>query len=293
MCEPEGLRELEAAHRGRSGVYVLEGAEEALSARAWMVANARRTLDIQAFIWRLDRAGALLADALVRAAERGVRVRILLDGFGPKPPVEFLAALSGHPNLETRIYYPIGTGQLGCLDFGLEFLFRFSELNHRMHNKSFLMDGLVGIVGGRNFADEYFNWSLDFNFKDRDAFLVGPVVREMEETFDGYWTSAQATPVWASRPASPKPAGVTEEGAEGPAEMSRAGNPARVRGDTLEALQGSFCTALEGLVWTEVRFVAPAASRFFSGRSALRTRSVASCSTGRATCGSPWSRCRR
>jgi cardiolipin synthase C len=246
---PERLRELAAVHPGRTGVYLLEDSSEALAARVWMVESARHSIDLQAFLWKPDESGLLFADLFSRAAKRGVRVRILLDGFGPKPPPELLKALSGDPNLEVRIYNPIGTGKFKVLDIGLELLFRFRKLNHRMHNKKLLMDRFAAITGGRNLADEYFGRSPEYDFTDRDAFLAGAVVRKMQESFEAFWASPRSVPaedLWRTRRERP----LRESRAQGLA--GEIGGKTRGRS---EKLQENFCRRLGKVHWTNARFI--------------------------------------
>jgi putative cardiolipin synthase len=197
--EAEGLarsvRPLLASHPGKSGAYVLEKGEEALLARAWLADHAQNSIDIQYFIWSTDNIGILASEALLRAAERGVRVRVLVDDLLIDAPPEAMLALALHPNIDIRIYNPklkVGTSKLkrfGNVVTGLR------TVNQRMHDKTALFDGLVGITGGRNMADEYFDYDQSYNFRDRDILLLGPAVAEMGASFERFWGSPQAATV--------------------------------------------------------------------------------------------------
>lgn len=189
------IRPLLSAHPGQSGAYVLEKGEESLLARAWLTDHATRSIDVQYFIWSTDNIGILASEALLRAAERGVKVRVLVDDLLVDAPPESMLALAHHPNIEIRIYNPrlnIGTSKLkkaGNVITGLR------TVNQRMHDKTALFDGQVGITGGRNMADEYFDYDHEYNFRDRDILVLGPVVAEMDASFERFWKSSQAVPV--------------------------------------------------------------------------------------------------
>jgi cardiolipin synthase C len=172
-----------AAHPGQSGAYVLDTGDEALIARAWLGDHARTSIDVQYFIWSTDNIGILAAEALLRAAERGVRVRIIVDDLMMKAPPQSLLALDRHPNIGIRIYNP-----------------KWSDLtprglNQRMHDKLLVVDGLVAITGGRNMAGEYYDYNHEYNFRDRDALLVGDVVKSMQASFERFWQNALSVKV--------------------------------------------------------------------------------------------------
>ena len=177
-----------AAHPGLSGFRVLSIGTEAFAARMALAGAATRSLDVQYYIWRDDGAGALLLDALVRAADRGVRVRLLLDDAGTVGLDSTLAALDAHRNIEVRLYNPFASRRWRALNL----LGDFTRLNRRMHNKSFTADNQVTIAGGRNVADEYFLAGDGVAFVDVDVAAVGPVVGEVSQSFDRYWNSASA-----------------------------------------------------------------------------------------------------
>ena len=184
---------LAAAHPGLSGVYGLPDAYDAFAARMVLAAAAQKSIDAQYFIWHDDQVGMLMFEALWRAAERGVRVRLLLDDGGTTGIDAVLAALDAHPNIELRLYNPFayrGSRLLG-------YLTEFERLNRRMHNKSFTVDNQASVVGGRNVANEYFGAGGGIGFADLDVLATGPVVRQVSEEFDLYWNSPSAYPAAA------------------------------------------------------------------------------------------------
>lgn len=156
-----------------------------------MTHAAERTLDLQYYIWRLDTTGVLLLEALHEAADRGVRVRLLLDDSGTAGIDGELAALASHPNIQIRLFNPFVVRSPKWLGF----LTDFSRANRRMHNKAFIADNQASIIGGRNIADEYFAASGDVHFSDLDVLAVGDVVDAVSADFDRYWRSASAYPV--------------------------------------------------------------------------------------------------
>lgn len=183
------------AHPGQTGVAVLDTGDAALRARAWLADQAKHTIEVQYFIWSTDNIGILAAEALLRAAERGVKVRVLVDDLLIDAPDKSLLALALHPNLDIRIYNPkhqVGTPLHTRL---LNVVTDFRGVNQRMHDKTFMVDGKVGITGGRNMADEYFDYDREYTFRDRDALLLGEAVQTMRANFDTFWASPLAVPV--------------------------------------------------------------------------------------------------
>lgn len=169
---------------------------EAFAARALLADAAERTLDIQYYIWRNDMSGMLLFDALRRAADRGVRVRLLLDDNNTSGLDTLLAALDAHPQIEVRLFNPFTLRRWRALNFFTD----FHRLNRRMHNKTFTADNQVTIVGGRNIGDEYFDAHQDFSFLDLDVLAIGPVVNDVSADFERYWQSASSYPAEAILP---------------------------------------------------------------------------------------------
>ncbi|MBT9568986.1 MAG: phospholipase D family protein [Thiobacillus sp.] len=183
------------AHPHQTGVYVLDTGEAALRARAWLADNAQRTITVQYFIWSTDNIGILATEALLRAANRGVKVRVIVDDLLIDAPDKSLLALDKHPNIEIRIYNPRHKVGTPFYKRALNVVTDFRGVNQRMHDKTFVVDGKVAITGGRNMADEYFDYDHEYTFRDRDALLLGDAVKTMQASFDAFWTSRFAVPV--------------------------------------------------------------------------------------------------
>jgi cardiolipin synthase C len=181
-------------HPGQSGFGLILEGSRAFTARLAMADLAEKTLDAQYYIWDVDTTGRIMADRLIRAADRGARVRLLLDDTHKTEEIDNgIAALDAHPNIEVRFFNPVANRRWR----GLSFLSDFGRVNNRMHNKLFIMDNGVGIVGGRNIADVYFGVQTDQNFRDLDVAVAGPIVRELSARFDLFWNSKSAVPVGA------------------------------------------------------------------------------------------------
>ena len=182
-----------AAHPGQSGLHALPDGRDALVARLALADAAQRSLDVQYFIWNKDLAGKVLLEHLFRAADRGVRVRLLLDDLGTMPSDATLLAIDSHPNIEVRMFNPVALRSPRLLGMIADLV----RINKRMHNKSFTADGQVAIVGGRNIGDEYFGANEAMNFADLDVVVIGPVVREVSDEFDLYWNHQASIPIAA------------------------------------------------------------------------------------------------
>lgn len=189
------LAPLLAAHPGQTGALLVNDGVDAFAARALSAQRAGRSLDLQYYIWHDDLAGRLLAREVWRAAERGVRVRLLLDDMNAKDLDGKLLLLDGHPNVEIRLYNPFRnrTGLARVVELAQ----RFVSVNHRMHNKAWIADNRVAVVGGRNIGVEYFGAGEDVNFRDLDMVLFGPAVQEASAIFDRYWNSPAVVPLAA------------------------------------------------------------------------------------------------
>jgi cardiolipin synthase C len=172
-----------AARPGQSGAYVLETGAHALIARYWLADHARESIEVQYFIWSTDNVGILGAEALLRAAERGVRVRVIVDALLIDAPDESLLALARHPQVDIRIYNPKKLWSL---------VGDFRGFNQRMHDKTLIVDGKIAITGGRNMAAEYYDYNQEYNFRDRDVLLLGEVVKPMRASFERFWESPLA-----------------------------------------------------------------------------------------------------
>lgn len=177
-------------HPDHSGIYPLEEGMDAFAARYLLMTMAEHTLDIQYYIWQNDMSGRLLFSAMLEAAERGVKVRLLLDDNNTQGMDQTLSQLSCHPNIEIRLFNPFSFRTLRALGY----LTDFSRLNRRMHNKSFTVDQLVTIVGGRNVGDAYFGAGEEPLFFDLDVLAVGPVVADVTNDFARYWNSLPVKP---------------------------------------------------------------------------------------------------
>jgi cardiolipin synthase C len=196
---------LAAANPGKSGIHALPNPRDAFAARVLLARAAERSLDLQYYIWHPDTTGGLLAEALWQAAERGVRVRLLLDDANTKGLDEVIAVLDAHPNIEVRLFNPFANRATRIADF----LADFSRVNRRMHNKAFIADNQVAIVGGRNVGDEYYGAETPVVFADLDALAAGTVVPQVSAAFDVYWNSASAYPA-ASLIPPPAPESATQ-----------------------------------------------------------------------------------
>jgi putative cardiolipin synthase len=174
-----------------SGFKMVIDGVDALGARMRLALRAERSIDMQYYLIHGDVAGAMLVDELLQAADRGVRVRILVDDVLTKGQDRSLAAVDAHPEIEVRVFNPF----TNRLFRSLNFVTSFNRVNRRMHNKVFIADNQVAIVGGRNIGDEYFAAREDFNFGDLDAVALGPVVPELSHMFDLYWNHRLAVPV--------------------------------------------------------------------------------------------------
>ncbi|MFZ1470390.1 MAG: phospholipase D family protein [Paracoccaceae bacterium] len=181
----EALARRRAQRDGKTGVAALQNGADAFAARIILADAAVSSIDAQYYIWRGDLTGYLLLDSLQRAADRGVRVRLLLDDNGTSGLDSVLAALDGHRNIEVRLYNPFNLRRYKLLSY----TFDFFRLNRRMHNKSFTVDGHAAILGGRNVGDEYFGTGPSALFVDLDVLAVGVVVPEVSADFDRYWAA--------------------------------------------------------------------------------------------------------
>ncbi|HEU5478515.1 MAG TPA: phospholipase D-like domain-containing protein, partial [Candidatus Tumulicola sp.] len=184
-------------HDGKSAFRLLSVGVDGLLFRAQMIGVATRTIDLEYFIFRQDDTGQLLSDALLRAADRGVRIRLLVDDADRNDGDEQIAALSADPNIQIRIYNPFAYRGRDELIRDLEFTFDASRLDYRMHNKLMVVDNAIALVGGRNIGDAYFQVDPESQFGDDDVFAAGPIVRKLSDSFDEYWNSALAIPVAA------------------------------------------------------------------------------------------------
>ncbi len=191
------LAPLVAAHAGQSGFRLLTDGTDALQMRIALARAATRTLDLQYYIASEDTTGRLLLATALYAADRGVRVRLLVDDLNFDDTRRLMAALSTHPKIEVRIFNPFGSTHPSVFSRTETFLTRIDRFTRRMHNKAMIADGEVAIVGGRNLGDEYFSASPKLQFRDLDVLAAGPIVHDVSHSFDAFWNSAGAYPLKA------------------------------------------------------------------------------------------------
>lgn len=206
LTEPAGVSPLRAlVQRAADGtaeqfVRVLETGDDALLARIHPIRVATRSIDVQTFIWANDETGRYLLHELLLAAQRGVVVRMLVDqwvaALSESITPELLASVAmAHPNLKAKIYNPVLSFAPGQLEIAEQSLRDFKTLNQRMHNKIILIDGAVGVTGGRNVENDYYDRGELRNYRDRDVLVVGPAVRAMRDSFDAYWAYERCLPL--------------------------------------------------------------------------------------------------
>lgn len=185
----EELKPLVDSMKNKTGVYVLEDGGTSMVARAFLSEYAEKTIDIQYFIFSTDNIGLIACDYLVRAANRGVKVRILVDDIMVDASAHDILMMDSHENISIKIYNPgVNLGK-NILSKVAKFSFDFMNANQRMHNKTFIVDEKVVITGGRNIADEYFDYDHEYNFRDRDVLLIGGETSKIDESFTEFWDS--------------------------------------------------------------------------------------------------------
>ena len=194
----QALDPLVIKHPGMSGFHALPEGIEAFALRMYLVQTADKTLDLQYYIWHDDLTGKVLHNQLLAAADRGVRVRLLLDDLDTAGKDQMLHIIDAHPNIEIRLFNPFAnrTKRLG------DILTDTRRINRRMHNKSITADNQATIFGGRNIGDEYFDAAEVVGFSDLDVLAIGPVVREVSQSFDLYWNSQYVYPLAAFKEAN-------------------------------------------------------------------------------------------
>jgi cardiolipin synthase C len=180
----------------RHYALILDAGQDAMIARLDLIRSATTRIDLQTYIFDQDDAGHLFLDELLIAAQRGVRVRVLIDQLSALEKVETLAALAGaHANFELRVYNPtFGRARPNYLHYAASVLCCFRRFNQRMHSKLLMVDGAIAITGGRNYQNGYFDWDPEYNFRDRDLLVTGPVTREMDANFEAFWNDRRSVP---------------------------------------------------------------------------------------------------
>ncbi|MEO3386399.1 phospholipase D family protein [Mesorhizobium sp. CAU 1741] len=179
---------------GRSGLTLVSANLDAFAIRALAARAAGRSLDLMYYYWKDDLTGRLLIHEVLRAADRGVRVRLLVDDINTRGKDRVYLTLDTHPNISVRLFNP-SRARSGGLRRGVEMVLRAFSVTRRMHNKAWIADGRLAIVGGRNIGDEYFDAAETSNFRDSDMVMVGPIVREVEDVFDDFWNSEVTMPI--------------------------------------------------------------------------------------------------
>ncbi|HEY2588888.1 MAG TPA: phospholipase D family protein [Tepidisphaeraceae bacterium] len=198
----------EGAESNVSAVCILDRGKEAFVSRIALIDLAERSVDVQTYSWSADRTGRLLAAHLLRAADRGVRVRVLVDDIDTGGRDFNIAMFDASPNIEVRLYNPFR------MRFGwrvlrpIEMLFNMDRLDHRMHNKTFVVDNQAAVIGGRNIADEYFGVNPDFDYRDFDLLALGGAAAQVSACFDAYWADPRSYPIHDVSPHAFEPADV-------------------------------------------------------------------------------------
>jgi putative cardiolipin synthase len=187
---------------GNTGLLLVADNYDAFAARILATRSAISTLDLMYYLWHDDHTGRVLMQEVVRAAERGVRVRILLDDINSRHSDTAYLALAAHPNIELKLFNPSGMRSGGLLR-GVELVFRLFAMTRRMHNKAWIADNTVAIVGGRNIGDAYFD-AAETNFRDLDLLLVGQAVQQATQIFDRFWNSSAVIGIDALHPDAPR-----------------------------------------------------------------------------------------
>ena len=175
---------------------ILDGGPDALLVRIHMIRSARRSIDLQTYIFDEDDSAQLVLDELQAAAFRGVKVRLLIDQLSALKKVDTLAAFASvHANFEVRVYTPVlDRARLSTPMYAVAAACCWGKLNRRMHNKLLLVDDMLGVTGGRNYQDDYYDWDASYNFRDRDLLIAGPVARDMAANFAAFWQSPLSVP---------------------------------------------------------------------------------------------------
>jgi len=184
-----------AGRGGESAFLLMDRGRDALSWRAILADAAEKSIDAQYFLWKDDAAGKIMMQRLMAAADRGVRVRVLIDDSMTESDPQYLAAFGAYPNVEVRLYKPFGPKHDSKVLRWVDFVGDLKVLNHRMHNKMFIVDGSMAIIGGRNIGSEYFEYPVPFVFRSRDLLTFGPVLEHAGHIFDLYWNSDWAVPI--------------------------------------------------------------------------------------------------
>lgn len=239
---------LAQAHPHKSGIYPIASGNGAFAARAALARSAQHSLDLQYYIWRQDNSGQQLLAEVLKAARRGVRVRLLLDDNNTPGMDALLAALDQEPNIQVRLFNPFVYRRARLWDLSRD----FKRLNRRMHNKSWTADNTVSIIGGRNIGDEYFSGDSDNQFMDMDAVVVGAAVEEISQDFDRYWNSASA---YEAHTLLPRVAAPADAFLNPPKATSRTRSARYRRLSTDNAFQGALLARQLPFHWAHAEYI--------------------------------------
>lgn len=247
------------AHPGQSGFRLFASGTEALTLRLQMAERAQRTLDIQSFIFKDDDSGQLLMSAMLAAARRGVRVRLLVDDAEARGQDDRVGLLAANPSIDVRLYNPFFyRGSLRLLRY-TEFALTANRLNYRMHNKLFIVDNEIAIAGGRNVGNEYFDSGEAVQFGDYDVFAMGPITRQLSRSFDEYWNSSLAVPVRALLGTLPSGDKLRQMEDQLEAQVARMSASEELKEALKEARKGSLLAGLltgSGVAWAKAEVLA-------------------------------------
>jgi len=258
-----------SSHAGASGFRILSVGTDGFAIRVQLIAAAERSLDLQYFIFRGDKTGLLLADALLRAADRGVHVRLLIDDAARSVGDGAVLSLAAHPQVEIRLFNPLATRGHARLLQSAEYALHATRLDFRMHNKLLVADNATALIGGRNIGDQYFQVDPAEQFADDDVFVVGPTVQALSKTFDEYWNSEFAIPVEALTRDKPSETALAEDRqqlAEWRQQARLEGAPYATRAESGEPFAG-IVAGRTPLVWSAAQVVcdSPSKKRVVSG----------------------------
>lgn len=238
---------LSETHAGTSGYHLIHAGVDGLALRLQIIRHAERTLDLQYFIFRGDETGTLVREELRQAADRGVRIRVLVDDGDTVAGDEKLLELDGYPNMQVWIFNPFDTRSHHALARNFDFLLHRSRLDYRMHNKLLVADNAIALIGGRNIGNQYFQVDPDSQFADDEVFVIGPMAQQLSHEFDQFWNSDMTVPAHAlgGLPAYQPPPSI-------PVVPGNSDYLARI--DSGEPYR-SFLSGTEPLTWTDARLI--------------------------------------
>ncbi|MDR5834512.1 phospholipase D family protein [Caballeronia sp. LZ034LL] len=248
------LTPLERQHPEQSAVRLLPTGTDALQARIALARAATKTLDMQYYIAEEDNTGKLLLGAALYAADRGVRVRMLVDDLNFKDIDRIMAALNSHDKIEIRVFNPYGSAQRSFAERTQNFFTNLNHFTRRMHNKAMIADNQIAIVGGRNLGDEYFSASPTLQFRDLDVFAAGPVTQKISASFDDYWNSPLSYPLRALNKQKFDPAELDKTRDDLRAHWRAQADPLNAKPLNATPLARQIARGEMGLVWAPTEF---------------------------------------